>query len=204
MDSPSTGPVGSSHLFFGGEIECKRVRCSEVLVVRVAPHGGHPGPKHSGGSMKTSRVIPICLALTLTTLTSAAAQDSRGTEPHGQHGDEHGPAGLFEELQQWGYSEDEIAAIQVMVEAVGQSIEEIMGFHDHEGPAQDAEEVRMAGESALMRFHDAYESVVVELEEEHARIFTGMVFEHLFHLLAPHGHDTEEGQPDIGGQHRHG
>ena len=115
--------------------------------------------------MKTWRVIPICLALALTTVTSAAAQDSRGTEPHGRHGDEHGPAELFEELRQWGYSEDEVAAIQVMVEAVGQSIEEIMGSHGHGVPAEDTEEVRWAAESALMRFHDAYESVVLEIDD---------------------------------------
>jgi hypothetical protein len=154
--------------------------------------------------MKTCRVIPICLALTLTTVTSAAAQDMRSTGPDGQHGDEHGPAGLFEELYQWGYSEDEIAAIQAEVETIRQSIEEIMGLHDHEGPAQDAEEVREAGESALMRFYDAYENVVVELEEEHARAFTAMVFEHLFHLLAPHGHGSGEDHPDIGGPYGHG
>ena len=154
--------------------------------------------------MKTSRVIPICLALTLATVTSAAAQQSRSTGPDGQHGEDHGPAGLFEELHQWGYSEPEMAAINDLVETIYQSIEEIMGPHDHEVQVGDPEDVHRAGESALLRFHDAYEGIVSELEEEHARAFTAMLFEHLFHFMAPHGHGSEEGHPDIGGQDAHG
>ena len=153
--------------------------------------------------MKTSRIIPICLALTLAAATNAAAQHTHGSDPGGQHGEEHGPAGFFEELLQWGYSEDEMADIRAYVEIIHQSIEEIRGLHDHEGPAQETEEMHRAGEDALMDFHDAYERVVAELDEEDARAFTAMLFEHLLHSMAPHAHG-EEGQSDIGGPDGHG
>ena len=152
--------------------------------------------------MKTPRIIPICLALTLVAATNAAAQHIHGTEPDGHLGEEHGPAGLFEELLRWGYSEDEMADIQASVEIIHQSIEEISGLHDHEEPAQDTEEMRRAGEDALMDFQDAYESVVLRLEEEHASAFTAMLFQHLLHPMAPHGHG-EEGRSDIGGPDGH-
>ena len=153
--------------------------------------------------MKTSRIIPICLALTLAAATNAAAQHTHGSDPGGQHGEDHGPAGLFEELHEWGYSEAEMADIQADVEIIHESIEEIRGLHDHEGLAEDTEEMRIAGEDAFMRFHDAYESVVMRLEEEHASAFTAMLFGHLLHPMAPHGHG-EAGQSDIGGPDGHG
>ena len=153
--------------------------------------------------MKTSRIIPICLALTLATATNAAAQHTHGSDPGGLQGEDHGPAGLFAELLEWGYSEDEMDDILAYVEIIHQSIEEIRGFHDHGGTAQDTEEMHRAGESALMDFYEAYESVVERLEEEHASAFTAMLFGHLLHPMAPHGHG-EAGQSDIGGPDGHG
>jgi hypothetical protein len=202
--SPEADPMG------GGvpdqveaEEPCKRARASAVLHVRVAPFRCHPGPRRNGGSMKTSRIIPICLALTLAAATNAAAQHTHGSDPGGQHGEEHGPAGFFEKLLEWGYSEDEMADIHAYLEIIHQSIEEIRGLHDHEGPAQDTEEMHRAGEDALMDLHDAYESVVAELDEEDASAFTAMLFDHLLHPMAPHAHG-EEGQSDIGGPDGHG
>lgn len=153
--------------------------------------------------MKTCKVIPIFLAFTLAAVTSAAAQHSQSTGHDGQHMDEHGPSGLFEELHLWGYSEDVLTAVHEHMEAIHQSIEEILGLHDPEGPARDAEDLHRAGESSLMRFHDAYGSVVLELEEEHANAFTAMLFEHLFHSMAPHEHGGE-GHQESGSQHGHG
>jgi hypothetical protein len=153
--------------------------------------------------MKTSRIIATCLALTLATATNSAAQHIHGSDPSGQHGEEHGHAGFFEELLQWGYSEAEMDMIHAYVETIQQSIEEIRGLHNHVGPAQDTEEMHIAGEDAVMRFRDAYESVVAELEEEDARAFTVMLFEHLLHPMAPHA-EGGEGHPDLGGPHGHG
>ena len=153
--------------------------------------------------MKTSSIIPICLALTLATGTNASAQHTHGSDPGGQHGEDHGPAGLFAELLELGDSEVEIDDMLGYMEIIHQSIEEIRGFHDHGGTVQDTEEMHKAGDSALMDFYDAYESVVMRLQEEEASTYTAMLFGHLLQPMAPHGHG-EEGQSDIGGPDGHG
>ncbi len=153
--------------------------------------------------MKSSGVIPICLALTLVLATSAAGQHTSHDDPVHHHGDLHGPSGLFEHLHQGDYSDSELAAIHDRMRVIHESIEEFMGLHNHAGPDPDREALHTAAHAAMMRFHEAYESVVGDLEEEHALAFSAMLFEHLLHHMATHGHGAE-GHRGTDGKHGHG
>lgn len=153
--------------------------------------------------MTTWKVIPMCLALMVASMTTAAAQHTHHSGSDDHQGDEHVTMGLFEELNQGDYSDAEMVVIHAHFDAIHQSIDEIIGLHDHEGPTRDPEELHDAGEDAFNVLLDAYESIVAELEEDHARTFTGMLFQHLIHTSVLHGHGGD-GQAPAVGPHGHG
>ena len=137
--------------------------------------------------MRTLATFPACLALILAVATTATAQDTRSTGHGDQHGEAHGSESFLQGLNQHGISENQLAAIHPHLEALHQSMEEMVGLHHHELSDRTDEEIHRAGESAVMNFHEAYEDILLELDEEQGRAFTNLLIRHLLHALPGHG-----------------